>query len=91
MFVMASVRKVMKAVTATTEKKIPTAMKNLRPLSHVRQKSCRYMMCVTRAQSAKTPDRPPMAAVHGCLYAIFQTRNADNPTRVPKAAYPMLI
>lgn len=53
--VMARVRKVMRAATAKTEKSTPTAMKNLRPLSQVRQKSCRYMMCVTSAQNAKTP------------------------------------
>lgn len=53
--VMARVRKVMKAATAKAEKITPTPMKNLRPLSQVRQKSWRYMMCVTRAQSAKTP------------------------------------
>lgn len=37
--VIARVRKVMKAATAKVEKKAPTAMKNLRPLSQVRQKS----------------------------------------------------
>ncbi len=35
--VMARVRKVMKAATAKAEKRAPTAMKNLRPLSQVRQ------------------------------------------------------
>lgn len=53
--VMARVRKVMRAATAKTEKSMPIAMKNLRPLSQVRQQSCRYMMCVTSAQNAKTP------------------------------------
>lgn len=51
----ASVRKVMEAVTARAEKNTPTARKNLRPLSQVRQKSCRYMTCVTRHQKASTP------------------------------------
>lgn len=35
--VMARVRKVMKAATARAEKTVATAMKNLRPLSQVRQ------------------------------------------------------
>lgn len=55
--VMARVRKVMKAATANMEKPTPTQMKNLSPLRQVRQKSWRYMMCVTRAQSASTPVR----------------------------------
>lgn len=47
-------------------------------------------MCVTKAHSARTPDNPPIAAVHGCLYAMFQTRNAENPTNIPTHAYPTL-
>ena len=37
------------------------------------------------------PDNPPIAAVHGCLYAMFQTKNAENPTSIPKVAYPILM
>ena len=37
------------------------------------------------------PDKPPIAAVHGCLYTMFQTKKAENPIRVPNEAYPMLM
>lgn len=40
--------------------------------------------------AATVPDNPPIAAVHGCLYAMFQTKKAENPTSIPKVAYPIL-
>lgn len=83
-------RKVMKAMTAMMENTAPTQKKNLSPFSQVLQKSCRYMMCVIKVQRASTPDSPPMAAVHGWLYAMFHTRNAEKPMRVPKDEYPIL-
>lgn len=84
-------RKQMNAMIDSTEKKTPMNRKNFSPFSHVLQQSWMYMMCVIKAHSARTPDNPPIAAVHGCLQAMFQARNAENPTSTPTHAYPTFI
>uniref|UniRef100_A0A0E9RS88 Uncharacterized protein n=1 Tax=Anguilla anguilla TaxID=7936 RepID=A0A0E9RS88_ANGAN len=48
------------------------------------------MMCVMRAQSASTPDIAHCAVMVVCMQCS-NTRNAENPTSIPKVAYPMLI
>lgn len=88
---MAIERKVIKATTAMMEKTTPAQKKNFSPFSQVLQKSWTYMMWVTSVQRARTPDSPPMAAVHGWLNAMFQTKNAENPISKPNEAYPILI